>query len=980
MGLDTWFLEEQQFNEENLASSESLFSLGNGYLGFRGFFCEREPAHHPGVFINGFYELSPISYGEDAYGFARYNQTMVDLPDCRYTCLSVDGQPFSITSNGIESYHKQLNFKTGILSQTVQWRTANNKLVTIKWETIISMEHIHTGALHIHIQCDQKASIEFHSSIAMPKQRPLTALDPRVGTVLSNSSLICIDSAYSAIGSENQPGFQATFKTEESALYLACGAVHDCSVPTHIERYTEDTGELPALRFSAEVQDAHFYKCFYYHSSGRPNEHLPLEVVRESKIKKGCLNWEELVASQEAYFSQFWQKADIEIVGNEKLQQALRFNLFQLHQSTGRDGMSSLAAKGLTGSGYEGHYFWDTEIYGMPFFSHTDPSTARALITYRISLLDHARSRAREMSQRGALYPWRTINGLEASAYFPAGTAQYHINADIAYSIFQYLDITGDETILEEGAAAVLFETARLWYDLGYFNPRRGGQFCIHEVTGPDEYSALVNNNVYTNSMAKYHLERVCALANHLQTTRPKFWETLRHTIKLEENELDGFNKAANAMYIPFDAELGINPQDDSFLQREIWDVSKRGELRHPMLLNYHPLVIYRHRVIKQADGVLAMFLLHDRFPWYLRKRNFDFYEPFTTGDSSLSACIQGIVAFDCGYVEKGLDYSLQSALMDIEDLHRNTKDGLHTAAMAGSWMTIVYGLAGYRLLNKRPTFRPVLPKGWQKMSFAMVFGKITLHISIEAKQTTYRAKGGELEIAHRSTLLTVGSTSVIVPTKPSCKAVVFDLDGVVTSTDAYHYLAWKRLSDEQGWKFNPEVNQRLRGISRIQSLQVILDYNEVSLPDEDIKQLAEQKNTWYRSSLTQLSYKDILPGIVEILDTLKKQGIKTAIASASRNALYILEQIELSEFFDVIVPSEDVGVGKPDPEIFARAAFLLGLYPEECTGVEDAPPGITAIKAAMMRSVGVGSAIDPESCDVYVDSTANLTAEMLLF
>ncbi len=980
MAIHTWMLQEHQFNEEYMARSESLFSLGNGYLGFRGFFCEREPAHHPGVFINGFYELSPIHYGEDAYGFARFNQTIVDLPDCRYTWISIDGEPFSINSDGVKSYYKQLNFKTGILSQTVEWQTEQDKLVTISWETIISMEYVHTGALHIRVQCDEEILVEYHSSIAMPAERPLVALDPRVGTALSRTSLMCIETGFASIGSEDQPGFQASFKTRESGLYLACGAVHTSSVPTHIERYIEGKGALPGLKFSARSQDVDFYKCFYYHSSGRPSEQLPLEVVRESKIQHGCLDWETLVASQTSYFTRFWEGSDVEIVGDEKLQQALRFNLFQLHQSTGRDGMSSLAAKGLTGSGYEGHYFWDTEIYGMPFFSHTDAATARALITYRISILDHARARAREMSQRGALYPWRTINGLEASAYFPAGTAQYHINADIAYSIFQYLDITGDETILEEGAAAVLFETARLWYDLGYFNPRKGDLFCIHEVTGPDEYSALVDNNLYTNSMAKYHLKRVYDLAIHLQTTRPVFWNTFKQSIHLEEKELADFYKASISTYIPFDQELGINPQDDGFLQREEWNSDKRGELRHPMLLNYHPLVIYRHRVIKQADTILAMLLMYDQFPWYVRRRNFAFYEPYTTGDSSLSACIQGIVAFDCGFIDKGLDYSLKTALMDIDDLHRNTKDGLHTAAMAGSWMAIVYGLAGYRFTQGRPHFRPILPEGWQRIGFNLILGTVKLSVCIEDEKTTYTAEGGVLELAHRSTVLRVGRTPVVVATQPQCKAVIFDLDGVVTSTDHYHYLAWKRLADEQGWQFDEEINQRLRGISRLDSLRIILDHNGVSLREEEIIQLAEQKNTWYRSSLAALTSKDILPQIVEILEQLREQGIKTAIASASRNALYILERLGLTEYFDVVVPAADVVVGKPDPEVFVRAADMLALYPEECTGIEDAPPGITAIKAAMMRSVGVGSAIDPLSCDVHVNSTAELTNEMLLF
>lgn len=975
-----WTLVEERYEEEFFARSESLFSIGNGYLGFRGFFCEREPSQHPGVFINGFYELSPIHYGEDAYGFARYNQTMVDLPDCRYLTITVDDQRFSMADQQISQYRKALDFRTGMLTHEVTWTTESGKRVALKWETIICMEHKHVGALNLTVDCDQEARISIFSSIGMPIQRAMAGLDPRVGTMLNRPSLTCLETSYLTEDSKQLPGFQAAFKTVESALHLCCGAVHECLVPAHIERATHTQASLPALVFTTSGTSFRLQKYFYYHTSGRPCESLPLEEVRRRMIEGTSLRWHDLVASQRNHYQSFWEKADVCITGDDTLQQALRFNLMQLHQSTGRDGMSSLAAKGLTGSGYEGHYFWDTEIYGMPFFNHTDRKTARALIMYRVSILDQARNRARELSQRGALYPWRTINGLEASAYFPAGTAQYHINADIAYSILQYLQVTDDLSILGEGASEVLFETARLWYDLGFFNPEKGGQFCINEVTGPDEYSALVDNNAYTNLMAQHHLLGVCSLAERLRTDMPSEWLRVQKVLDLQDWELSEFARAGRLMYVPFDRMLGITVQDDGFLQKEDWDIAKRGEIRHPMLLNYHPLVIYRHRVLKQADTVLATLLLHDRFPWYVRKRNFDFYEPLTTGDSSLSACIQGIMAYDCGYVELGEAYSRQTTLMDIADLHRNTKDGLHTAAMAGSWMAVIYGVAGYRLEGSRAAFRPQLPKRWSEVRFKLCIGNAVLSVSIDPEQTIYRSEGGPCEIRHRSTAVTVGDEPLAFPTKAQCKAVIFDLDGVVTSTDGYHYRAWKRLADANGWDFDETINQRLRGVSRMQSLQIILEQNAVSLSEEEMLRMCDRKNEWYRDSLATVSSDDILPGIAGLLDALKRKHISLAVASASRNAPYILGKLGLDAVFDAVVPAEQVVMGKPDPEVFVRAADLLGLLPEECTGVEDAPAGIESIRSAMMRCVGVGSAVDPGSCDVHVPSTEGLTVERLLF
>ncbi|MGH0052624.1 MAG: beta-phosphoglucomutase [Sphaerochaetaceae bacterium] len=980
MALDTWSLEETGFDGEHIAQGESLFSIGNGYIGFRGFPCEREPAQHPGCFINGFYELSPIHYGEDAYGFARFNQTMLDIPDCRYLRIRIEGIFVSLSDERVKFYRRHLDFRTGILEQHMQWLTDEDNLVHITWETLFSMQRYHIGAVRVRIHSNATVQVQLQSTIGMPIHRASTERDPRVGTLLSDSSLFCDDCGYYADGPEARPGFQASFKTRESALRLSCGAVHESSEFLHAERDEIEEGTLPVLHFSWSGSDLSFTKYFYYHTSGRPGETLPLELAQQYRTEIVQIDWESLVEMQRIWYETFWAHTDIEITGDEKLQQALRFNFFQLQQSTGRDGMSALAAKGLTGSGYEGHYFWDTEIYAMSLFNHTLSDTARALISYRISTLDSARARAREMHQKGALYPWRTINGLEASAYFPAGTAQYHINADIAYAILQYLEVTGDDSILDEGAAEVLIETARLFLDLGFFNPEKGGRFCINEVTGPDEYSALIDNNCYTNVMVQHHFEGVVQLASRLKKNDSSLWNRLAQRLAITDEELGLFAKAAEHMYVPYDRQRGINMQDDSFLSKEPWDIQKRGELRHPMLLHYHPLVIYRHRVIKQADTVLAMLLQHHRFPWYQRKRNFEFYEPLTTGDSSLSACIQGIVAYDCGSVDLGSAYIRQTALMDIEDLHHNTKDGLHTAAMAGTWMAMVYGLGGFRMREGLPSFRPQLPQQLQRLRFHLTFKGVVLTVTIEPMITTYEACGGTITLLHRSDTITVGKEAVQCPTQAKCKAVIFDLDGVITSTDEYHYRAWKRLADANGWEFTEELNQHLRGISRKQSLQVILDYNRVKVSEQRMLELTEQKNTWYRESLEDLSPDEILPGILVLLEHLKQHRIRTAIASASRNAPFILEQLGLSDVFDAIVPAEEVVLGKPDPEVFARAADLLGVYPEECTGVEDAPAGITAITEASMRPVGVGSAVDPSTCSAHVLSTANLTVDMLLW
>ncbi len=958
---DTWRIVETDKSERDLARRESLFSLGNGYLGFRGFFTERRPAYHPGIFLNGFYELTPILYGEHAYGLAKCNQTMLDLPDCRFMEVALNGETFHLASGTVHDYRRELNFRTGVLTREVSWTSPGGTSGHLKWESLISLERRHIGAMRFTLETDPGTDVRIRSTIALPSERPRDEYDPRVSTKLMRPPLEQRNSHFEQ--HDRSYEIYSSFETIESKLSLLCGVVLRYAQSVYATK-EESEFSLPYITLCSQSQSVTLEKVFYYHSNPQARE------VRQSRSAAQELSWEDLVAEQKQHLDAFWHRSDVEIQGDDLLQRALRFNLFQLYQSTGKDGRTSLAAKGLTGGGYEGHYFWDTEIYGMPFFTFTTPDTARSLIAYRISILERAIQRAEELSQRGALFPWRTINGMEASAYYPAGTAQYHINADIAYSIFQYLDVTGDRSILTDGAARLLCETSRLWEDLGFYNPARGGAFCINEVTGPDEYSALVNNNFYTNVMAQYHLLRTVEIFEDDPG--------LRKLAGTDEEELELWRRAGEQMYIPFDRDTGIHPQDDSFLERERWDFEHRPRDKYPLLLYYHPLVIYRYQVLKQADAVLALLLLSDRYPWYQRRRDFTYYEPLTTGDSSLSACIQGIVAYDCGYPEEGLKYCRNTSLMDIEDLHKNTKDGLHTAAMAGSWMSMVFGVAGFRYTGGIPRFRPVLPDQWSSLTFPLTLKGIRLEVQIEPEKTTYRSTGGPVTIYHRSDRIDLdGSESI--PTRPQFKGAVFDLDGVITSTDEFHFRAWKQLADRQGWHFDQSINRRLRGVSRRESLMIILRENNVVLGEDTLQALTDEKNRCYRSSLEELTQNDILPGISELLETLRGEGILLAVASASRNASFILEQLGLQEAFDAVVPAGEVILGKPDCEVFARAADMLGLWPEECVGIEDAEVGIISIKEAMMKAVGVGEAVKDSSWDLHVDEPALLSYEDML-
>jgi alpha,alpha-trehalose phosphorylase len=446
----------------------------------------------------------------------------------------------------------------------------------------------------------------------------------------------------------------------------------------------------------------------------------------------------------------FWERSDVVWQGGAVAQQALRFNLFGVLQASARTEGYGVPAKGLTGTGYEGHYFWDTEAYVLPFLIHTMPEVARSLLMHRIRMLPDARRRAREVGCAGALFPWRTINGQEASAYYAAGTAQYHIDANIAYALDMYVRVTGDDDLLFRHGVELLVETARMWADLGFFSPRRGGRFVIHKVTGPDEYTTVVNNNLFTNLMAAENLRLAADAVHRAQQESPADYHRLVDRIGLNDEEVATWRRAAEQIYIPYDHEAGVHLQDDSFLDQAPWDFAGTPPERYPLLLNYHPLVIYRHQVIKQADVVMATVLLPERFTAEERQRIFEMYDPLTTGDSSLSECIQAIAAADAGNYRAAEEYLVDAAAVDLADTAGNLRDGLHVASAGGTWLALVGGFGGYRWRGGSPAFRPKLPTRAQRLRFPLRLRGTVLELDIEENRVTYRVRsGGPLTACH---------------------------------------------------------------------------------------------------------------------------------------------------------------------------------------------------------------------------------------
>jgi alpha,alpha-trehalose phosphorylase len=746
---DEWRLVEKRYAPEFLAQNETIFSLANGYLGIRGSFEEGLPVFQRGTYINGFYESWPITYGEAAFGFAKTGQTMLNVTDSRIIKLYVDDEPFVMYKADLLNFERALNMKEGTLEREVVWETPSGKKVSIRSKRMVSFEHRHLAAMLYEVTLlNARAPIVLVSEIDADQTNQASSGDPRQAKGIGGSALV--PRSHSKEGDR----IVLVHETKSSGMSLACGIDHrletDCAAVTE-GSVSEQSGQVV---FSAEAEQGkpvRLLKYICYHtSSTAPPEELKARVDRSLNRAVGQ-GFDALMEGQKAYLARFWRHSDIRIeTTHERAQQFMRFNLFHLLQATARAEGTGVPAKGLTGQAYEGHYFWDSEIYVMPFLVYTAPQLARNMLKYRYSILDKARGRAGEVNQRGALYPWRTINGDEASAYYAAGTAQYHINADIIYALKKYVDVTGDEDFLYKYGAEMLVETARLWEDLGFYLDGSGETFHIHGVTGPDEYNTVVNNNTFTNLMARENLRYAIETVTRMKDADPESYEALVHYTGLKKDEIRAWQRAADAMFVPYDEKLGIHPQDDEFLSKEIWDFENTPLSKYPLLLHYHPLVIYRYQVIKQTDVVMAMFLLGHEFTEEQKRRNFDYYDPLTTGDSSLSACIESILAWELGYEDKALNYFRYALLMDLADVGGNVKDGVHIASMGGTWMAVLYGMAGMRDWDGKISFRPRFPANTTRVNFRLTLRGRLLELDMCRDCVTYLLlEGKSLEIEH---------------------------------------------------------------------------------------------------------------------------------------------------------------------------------------------------------------------------------------
>ncbi|MEO7943094.1 MAG: glycosyl hydrolase family 65 protein, partial [Marmoricola sp.] len=736
--LDPWRLVEQKHDPDDLGVTETLFSVANGYLGMRGNPEEGRDAHEHGTFINGFNETWDIRHAEAAFGFARTGQTIVNVPDAKLVKVYVDDEPLTLGTADIEHYERSLDFRDGVLRRSLVWRTPSGKRVRIDSTRMVSMTQRHLAVITLELTMlsgdapivissqllnRQDGRDEYHE-VTPTSGEPV---DPRKASGFEQRVLL------PRLHFAREDRMMLGYRCANSGMTIAVGADHRIEAPDEVETILIDDEDLTKMVFRAEARAGNtirLEKTVAYHTSrGVPVRELSDRCDRtlDRAARRGVAHY---LDEQQEWYARFWGTADVGIE-DEVLQQAIRFNLFSLAQASARADQQGVPAKGVTGSGYEGHYFWDSEIYVAPFLSYTQPDMARNLLHFRTRMLPAARHRAREMAQAGALFPWRTISGEEASAYYAAGTAQVHIDADVAYALAQYVAATGDCGFLVRDGIDILVETSRMWAELGFWRSNGTPSFHIHGVTGPDEYTTVVNNNLFTNVMARYNLEQAVESLEHIRNDHSDEYAQIVARLAINDDEVAEWRACAAGMTIPFDEGLGIHPQDDFFLDREVWDLSQTPDELRPLLLHYHPLVIYRFQVLKQADVVLALFLQGDRFTPEEKRADFEYYDPITTGDSTLSAVVQSIIASEVGYHEVAVDYFLHSLFVDLKNLHGNTVDGLHVASTGGVWSALVFGFAGMRDRGGGLSFDPRLPAAWPSMRFAIAWRGSRLRVEL---------------------------------------------------------------------------------------------------------------------------------------------------------------------------------------------------------------------------------------------------------
>ncbi|MFC3503969.1 glycoside hydrolase family 65 protein [Micromonospora krabiensis] len=758
--VEPWHVRETRLDTDVLAQSESVFALSNGHVGLRGNLDEGEPHGLPGTYLNSFYELRPLPYAEAGYGFPESGQTIVNVTNGKLIRLMVDDEPLDVRYGELLSHERILDMRAGTLHRELHWRSPAGREVKVRSTRLVSFTQRAVAAINYEVEAvDGPLRLIVQSELVANESLPAQSRDPRVAAVLESPL-----QAEEELTTDD--GGLLIHRTKVSGLRVAAAMDHEVRGPEHVTVESEGYEDWVRTTVGCVLKPGEKLRVIKYLTYGWSSRRsLPAlrDQVGAALAAARLDGWDGLCREQRGYLDEFWDAADVRVEGDPEVQQAVRFGLFHVLQAGARAERRPISAKGLTGPGYDGHAFWDTEMFVLPVLTYTQPDAVRNALYWRHATLEQARERAETLNLEGAAFPWRTIEGPESSGYWPAGTAAFHIAADVADALRRYVLATGDEQLEREIGLELLVETARLWRSLGHHD--RHGVFHIDGVTGPDEYTAVKNDNIYTNLMAQRNLLTAAEVVG-------RYRDEALH-LGVTDEEAAGWRDAAMSMSVPYDEEIDVHQQVEGFTRLQEWDFLHTPPEKYPLLLHYPYFDLYRKQVVKQADLVLAMHWRGDAFTDAEKLRNFLYYERRTVRDSSLSACTQAVLACEVGHPELGHSYLREAALMDLHDLNENTRDGVHMASLAGAWIALVAGFGGLRDHDGTLSFSPRLSSRLSRLEFSLQWRGRRLRVDVRPHQTTYALRHADqddvVELRHHGeTIRVTCDEPVTVPVPPA--------------------------------------------------------------------------------------------------------------------------------------------------------------------------------------------------------------------
>jgi beta-phosphoglucomutase len=924
-----WTVIEESLDPSRLHQQETVFTIGNGYLGTRGAFEEGYPGARAATLINGVFDDAPIVHTE-----------LANAPDWLPLAVVVRGERFRLDQGEVLAYRRRLDLRRGILTRTVRWRSPAGDTLQLEWERFASLADPHVLALRCQITpLDFSGRIELYAGI---NGYPDT--DGRMHWEWLNQGVLAGEGTL-WLHTWTRHSAQEVAMAARLQVTGADAPAEACDFP--------GTPALKAAFYAAKGQRVTADKVVTVYTSREGP--MPVSAAREAL--SGLGGYEALRAAHEAAWDEAWEASDVRVEGSPRDQLAIRYALFQLLIAAPRhDDRVSVPAKTLSGFGYHGHVFWDTEIFVVPFFTYSQPEIARNLLTYRYRTLPGARRKAEAAGYAGAMVAWESAaTGDETTpTWVPGppgegliriwtGDIELHISADVAYAIHQYWQATGDDAWMASVGAPVILETARFWESCVAYNPDRD-RYEVHDVIGPDEYHDHVDNNAFTNRMIRWHLETALEVLAWLRQAYPEEAAGLARDLALGPERLQTWADIIEGILVPYDPESGLIEQFEGFFDLEDVDLASYEPRARSMQALLGIAGANRRQVLKQADVLMLLTLLPGADDGRALQANWDYYSPRTdhTYGSSLGPAIHAIAACRLGQPEVAYEHFRRAAFVDLEDTRGNTEDGIHAASAGGLWQAVVFGFGGVRLTREGPIAIPHLPPGWTRLQFR-----------IQLRGETYEFDLRPPERVPATAPATPGAATDAMDPKLPVRGVIFDLDGVLTDTSELHYRAWKRLADEEGIPFDRQANEALRGVSRRASLMILLGGRPAT--EAQIEEMMARKNGYYQAYLADLTPDDLLPGALQVLREARAAGIKVGIGSASKNARTVVAKLDIGDLVDAIADGYSVERQKPAPDLFLAGARLLGVEPAHCVVVEDAESGVQAALAGGMWAVGIG-------------------------